>query len=190
MMIETVLLMFLLVVFFVVLFYLILSSDRFFKRKNLFLLGGLILAVIAIFLSAGPGKVKSDITRIFNNSRPKSPREIYAVLFGASIDTCVRIVNLKDQVIPKIDCCIWMELVMCPDEIKRISSSQKYSAQLYAKADSLAFLKNFVDRPEWWTPQNLSDSIVILHIQKSNRNQQSIIFDSDSTCAFVCDMAL
>jgi hypothetical protein len=143
-----------------------------------------------VFFYTGSKKIKSDVSRIINNSRSKSPNEIYAILFQGPVDNCVTIVNLKDQLIPKVDCCIWMEVKLCAAEINRIANSKQYLKSTYDKSDSAVFLQPFSSRPQWWTPQNLGDSITKLSITFNQDKQQSLFFGTDSTHVYICDEAL
>ena len=187
---DTLLLAFLVLGFVTLLIYGLIKESKF-SRKNLFLLLSFILmAIIAVFFYTGFKKISSDISRIIHNSRPKSPTEIYAILFKTPADSCITIVNLKDQVIPKVDCCIWMEVRLCPAEIIRMANLKKYTKLAYSKSDSLDFLQTFSDRPKWWTPQNLGDSLTKLNIKFNRENQQSIFFGADSSHAYICDQAL
>jgi hypothetical protein len=106
------------------------------------------------------------------------------------MNSSIAIVNVKDQVIPKLDCCIWMEARVFPAEIKRIASLKKFETFVYRRSDSLIFLKPFAGRPAWWSPQVLGDSVTELHFKFNPDNQQSIFFGPDSSRIFICDQAL
>lgn len=190
MMADTILLAFLILVFIIFLFYALLKRNKLSRRKVLISLSILLVTIIALFFYTGFKKINSDISRIIHNSQSKPPSEIYTLLFKKPLDSCMTIVNLKDQVVPQIDCCIWMEVKVCPIELLRIIRLKKYEKSVYSKLDSLSFLKTFPDRPKWWLPQDLGDSLTMLNIQFDQENQQSIFFASDSSRLFICDQAL
>lgn len=187
---DTLLLAFLIFVFFIVLSYALIKGNKLSGKRILFSLGLIFIAIIAVFIYSGSEKIKADLSRIIHNASPKSPMEIYAILFEKPLDSCVNIVNLKDQVIPKVDCCIWMEVKICPAELNRIVHSKNYVKSDFTQFDSSIFLQPFYDRPKWWTPQLLSGGLTKLNIVFNQDNQQSIFFGADSTHVFICDQAL
>jgi len=149
-----------------------------------------VIAIVLLFIYTGPNKMKADIGRIVRNSRTKDGAEVYALLFKKQTDSCTVILNFKDQVIPKIDCCIWMELKLCPQELSRILQLKKYQQSIFHKAEIPNVLQSFNGRPEWWTPQILSDSITKYNIKFSQTNEQILFVGEDRTHVFLCDQAL
>ena len=186
----TLLLGLLIVAFISVLLFAIIKRNKLSKKKIFLSLSFMLIAIISLFLFTGLNKVSADISRIIRNSSPKSSIQIYTLLFKRPLDSCVTVINLKDQTIPKIDCCIWMEVKLCQDELERIINLRKYERSVFSKSDSLIFLKPFADRPDWWRPQLLNDSLVKLHIKFNTKNEQTIFLGSDSTHVFICDQAL
>lgn len=138
------------------------------------------IIILLLFLYTGPGKIKSDITRVIHNSIPKSANEVYTILFKKPEDNCVTVLNFKDQVIPKIDCCIWMELKICQAELNRIIAMRNYEISKLPKHDSMEFVNSFTDKPSWWTPQILGDSLIKYHIKFNQDAKQTLIFGDDS----------
>jgi hypothetical protein len=190
MMIGTIMLAFLVLGFILYIVYVFWKGEAI-SRKKAFLISGIfIITIFSLFFFTGIRKINADLARIIHNSGPKSPSEIYSILFKKPMDSSIVIVNIKDQVIPKLDCCIWMEARVFPSEIKRIASLKKFETFAYSRSDSLTFLKPFANRPAWWSPQNLGDSVVALHFKFNQDNQQSIFFGKDSTRIFICDQAL
>ncbi len=63
---------------------------------------------------------KKIYRRVAEAVRPRNGEEIYTALFGPAQPGCVRVLHYRDQVIPRLDCCIWLEFNTCPAEIKRI----------------------------------------------------------------------
>ena len=190
MMADTLLLAILILLFAVLLIYILLKRDKLSSKKMLTYLFIGFTAIVALFLYTGLGKIKSDISRIIHNSSPKSSYEVYSLLFKNPIDSCVAVIYFKDQEIPKIDCCIWMQVKLCPAELKRIISLKKYKPAVYSKTDSLKFLHEFTDRPAWWAPQVIGDSLTMLQIKFDADNRQTLFFGKDSSQVFLCDQAL
>ena len=190
MMADTILLAFLILGFITFLIYALIKANKLSRKKVLLSLSFMLIAIISVFFYAGFKKINSDISRIIHNSRRKTPAEIYTILFKKPLDSCITVINLKDQVIPKVDCCIWMEVRLCPAELNRIANLKKYAKSVYSKSDSLNFLQTFGDRPKWWSPQNLSDSLTKLNIKFNQEDQQSIFFGADSSHVYICDQAL
>lgn len=190
MMADTILLILLILGLIAFLIYALIRGSKLSGKKFLTSLALILTAIISLFFYSGFNKIQSDFSRIIHNSRPKSPAEIYTLLFKKAPDSCIYIVNLKDQVIPKMDCCIWMEVELCPSELNRIARLKKYATSEYSKSDSLIFLQTFGDRPAWWLPQHLGDSITRITVIFNEMNQQSIFFGADSSHVFICDQAL
>lgn len=190
MMAGTMLLITLILLFIIFVIYILLKRDKFSqKRIRSYLLLGF-AAIVSVLLLTGLGKVKSDIARIIHNSGPKSSFEVYSLLFKKPLDSCMKVINFKDQEIPKIDCCIWMEVKLCPAELTRIVNLKNYQSAIYSKTDFTKFLADFTDRPLWWTPQFIGDSLNVLKIKFDQDNQQTLIFGTDSSHVFLCDQAL
>ena len=190
MMADTILLAIVILLFMVYLAYIFLKRNKLSKNR----IAGTILVctavIVLLFLFTGLNKIKSDIGRIIHNSSPKSSEEVYSLLFKTPLDSCTTIVNFKDQEIPKIDCCIWMEVKLCPAELDRIIHLKKYQPAVYSKADSLKFLHEFSDRPVWWVPQYIGDSINMLQKKFDEETRQTLLFGKDSSHVYICDQAL
>lgn len=189
-MLQTILLLVLITGLILFLLYISIKQTRFSKKTRLLSTTIFIIAILLLFAATGIDKIKSDISRVIRNSTPKNAATVYSILFSKPIDSCVITLNFKDQVIPKIDCCIWMELQVCPAELKRITSLKNYTKTRFHQSDSLTFLNPFDDRPSWWAPQLLGDSLVKYHIQFNHDNEQVIFFGLDSTHVYACDKAL
>ena len=189
-MIDTVLLVTLIVCLFVFLIYIFLKPGSFSKKKRFYIITLLVLGIVLLFSFTGFKKARADISRIIHNSRPKTPDEVYSILFKKPLYSCMTSINFKDQVIPKLDCCIWMEVKVCQAELTRIIALKKYRASVYLQSDSLNLLKSFSGRPVWWTPQVLGDTINKLTFQFNADNQQTLLFGKDSSHVYLCDQAL
>ena len=162
-----------------------------FSKKAVLLIVAISITIIALlFVYTGADKIHADINRVIRNSMPKKSEDVYELLFKKPADRCVTVVNFKDQVIPKIDCCIWMELKLCPIELKRVLALRKYQRINLKRSDSSSFLNSFRDRPAWWTPQTLGDNVVEYTFRFNQDNQQIIFFSEDSSHVFLCDEAL
>ena len=190
MMADTILLGLLLGCLLLFLIYIALKPNKFSKRKILLIFMVFSIAIVSLFLFTGFKKINSDITRIIKNSSPETPEEVYSLLFKKPIDSCMTTINFKDQVIPKLDCCIWMEVKLCPTELTRLIKLKNYQSSVYSKTDSLNLLKPSSDKPIWWTPQVLGDTIIKLNIRVNNDNQQTLFFGRDSSHVYLCDQAL
>jgi len=189
-MIETVLFFILIAITLVIAFYIALGPKA--KLNPLLYIVGIIslFSLFAIFLTRGTDKFNKDLSRIIKNSKPKSAEEVYSLLFRKAADNCLNVVNFKDQFIPKIDCCIWMELNVCPKEFLRIINLKNYKETILTRSDSAIFLQSYSDRPAWWAPQKLGDSLTKLNIVFNEDNEQSLFFGKDSMHIFLCDKAL
>jgi hypothetical protein len=142
-----------------------------------------------LFATNTYNKVKS--VKLDNPFKGRSGSEIYEALFGAPQQNCVQVINKKDQLVPRLDCCIWLEFKSCPTELRRIIAQGEYKKSVMAAKDTTSYIPNYSPRPEWFKPAILGDSIVILqHYNPENPNRDQILFISkDSTRAFYCDMS-
>jgi len=50
-------------------------------------------------------------------------------------------------------------------------------------------MQPFADRPVWWIPQMLGDTIIELEYKRDEDHIQSLLFNTDSTVLYICDMA-
>lgn len=190
MMAATILLAMSILLFIICLVYIFLKRHELSKNRIIGVILSGLAVILLLFLLTGVSKIKSDFSRIIHNSSDKSSYEVYELLFKKPVDSCVTVINFKDQEIPKIDCCIWMEVIVCPAELTRILDSKKYQSGIYSKNDSVTFLHAFTDRPKWWTPQRICDSINIRQIVFDADNSQTLFFGKDSTHVYICDQAL
>jgi hypothetical protein len=186
---DTILLLIFIAGFLSLLLYFLIKRTKL-SRTKLFLSFAVGAIIVLLGLYTGIGKVKSDLSRLIHQSSPKKAKEVYGLLFKKPADSCLEFIHFKDQVIPVIDCCIWMEINLCPAELKRIISLKKYNETRFNKSDSNSFLLPFAARPVWWNPQNIGDRLTKLHIKFDKDNEQSIFFGKDSTHVFICDQAL
>ena len=187
---DTVLLLVLTAALISFLLYILIKGTKLSTKTILSIITICFIPILLLFLYTGPGKIESDILRVIHNSRPKSAREVYNVLFKKPMDECVAVINFRDQVIPKIDCCIWMELKLCPAELNRIIALKGYEKSRLRTSDSTKFITAFNDKPLWWTPQLLGDSVTKYNVRFSHDNEQTLIVADDSSHIYLCDQAL
>ena len=121
----------------------------------------------------------------------RSGTKIYAALFGEPSEKCVKVIQSTDQLVPRIDCCIWLEFSTCPKELKRIAGKQPYEFKRYAAADTFRYTTVMGAEPAWWKPYLLGDSVCMLTDLKPEdpNHAHFLLFSKDSTRAFYCDMA-
>ena len=188
---ETILLLLLIAALIFFLLYISIIGGTKLSKKTVILSTTIFLiSILLLSIYIGTDKIKSDIVRVIHNSSPKDAKEVYTVLFKKSINNCVTFINFKDQLIPKIDCCVWMELKLCTTELNRIIALKMYKISRLNKSDSLNFTNSFGDKPQWWTPQILGDSLTKYYIKFNQDNEQTLIFGNDSSHIYLCDQAL
>ncbi|OQP48886.1 hypothetical protein [Niastella populi] len=121
------------------------------------------------------------VVRTAENPLQRSGMEIYTALMGKPETNCVTVTNSKDQYVPKLDCCIWLEFTVCPTELKRIIAKQPY------RRDSMG-LPSYGSAPAWFTPQKLGAGAIALYYSPDPNHAYSLYFSKDSTHAYYCDM--
>ena len=119
------------------------------RGRQFSLLAAGVLVIAFILVNTRFEKVQSEISRFIRNSRPKTQDEVYSIIFKRAKDSCVTIVNFKDQEIPKVDCCVWMELKTCRRELDEILKSKKYEIASFPVNDRTKIFESFPDRPQW-----------------------------------------
>lgn len=143
------------------------------------------------YLLANKTNHKIKNVKIDNPFNARSGYEIYTALFGIPAENCVDVINKMDQIVPRLDCCIWLEFKTCPKELKRIIALEAYQKRELLATDTTSYFPSYGPRPEWFKPNILDDSIIVM--QKYNpenpNRDQILIFSKDSTYAFYCDMA-
>lgn len=128
------------------------------------------------------------VARVRQRLAPRTGQELYAAQFGPPLPNCLTVQNYQDQVVPRLDCCIWLEFSCCPAELRRmLARGASYRAATPAAADSLTYSP----RPAWWTPARLGPARrVRRNFAATNPNRdQLLVFSADSTHAYYCDMA-
>jgi hypothetical protein len=117
--------------------------------------------------------------------------EIYTTIFDRPARNCVEVLNRMDQMVPRLDCCIWLEFKTCPAELKRIIGKGNFSQRTSPASDSTIDIPPFQPAPSWWKPSILGDGLVQVADQTPDNPNRALIllFSKDSTHAFYCDMA-
>lgn len=140
--------------------------------------------VLYLFLTKSYNKV----AEVF---RPRSGIEIYSSQFGKPTENCVSVINKMDQIVPRLDCCIWLEFKTCPKELNRIILQEPYKMKKYLSLDTTLYIPNYSPKPLWWTPHILGDSIFVMRkYNPENPNRDKVlIFSKDSSHVFYYDMA-
>lgn len=158
--------------------------------------GGFILQSVMIFaLMVGVGcwtgyrVANKSYTKITGMVAPRTGEAIYAALFGAPREDCVKVVHYQDQVIPKIDYAIWLYVDTCPDELKRVLSRHAFSVERL----STKSWKNpipYGESIDWFNPAAMADTIVVYEYSSDDsQNIQTLYASLDSTKMFCRDIA-
>src|SRR5688572_3757039 len=75
----------------------------FFYAIGIFVLFGCTSAIIVYKF------VFKSYNKVTNAFKPRTGQEIYVALFEKPVNDCIKIINYKDQIIPKIDYAIWLQ---------------------------------------------------------------------------------
>jgi hypothetical protein len=121
-----------------------------------------------------------------NPFKARTGKEIYVALFKKPDNDCVSVANYKDQYIPGLDCCVWLELYTCPQELARIINQEKYESEKISS--SYINISGNNEKPEWWKPAQLGDSVLFFRHDYEGRRLQQLLSSVDSTKVFYCDM--
>lgn len=174
------------------------------KRKPVYI--GLIFFLLAIpaglytsFLFAQKAYEKIKAAKI-ENPLKRTGMEIYTALLDKPTPNCVTVVNSQDAYIPKIDCCIWLEFITCPEELARIIAKKELkpieSETHFNKDSSIAeitgnSIPDYSPKPQWFAPENLGAGYKRARRYNPDDPNHDLIlyFSKDSTHAYYCDMA-
>lgn len=142
----------------------------------------------AVLLSwTGYQFMSKSVQKVSNALKPRTGEQIYDALFGNRETKCVKVLHKRDQVIPRIDDAIWLEFETCPEELKRILSKHKFTAEKLSTQEWDPRIP-YGETLEWFNPTNLGDTIMVYEYSTpDNRNFQTIWSNLDSTRAFVRD---
>ncbi len=161
----------------------------------------IIIAVLCLIISLGSiawmavlayrsfsKKVKTEWNE---HTKPRTGRDAYVALFGEPVDSCLQVLNLKDQLVPKLDCCIWMEMKTCSSELKRVLAQKNYQTKIIAVIAESKYASNINEAPAWWNPVGLSKVVAeCFHESMEEPGAYQIwYFAKDSSHAFYYDVA-
>lgn len=120
--------------------------------------------------------------------KPRTGDEIYDALFNGRHTDCIKVLNYRDQVIPRIDCAIWLHFETCPEEVKRILSRHEFMSDKLPTAKWNGKIP-YGEELSWFNPTTLGDTIMVYeYASQGNRNIQTIWINLDSTEVFVRDL--
>ncbi|HEY8934193.1 MAG TPA: hypothetical protein VIM65_03200 [Cyclobacteriaceae bacterium] len=159
-------------------------------KRLLIILIPILLLVIFLFIKIDFNKITSRVIKgSVRQLKEKSPVEIYSILFQKPEEGCFTAFNCKDQKIPYIDCCIWMEFETCSSEFDRVLAKHSFIETKYLKQDSLLYNIKFEGKPKWWLPGSLGDSILKFSFKRDSNHEQILFSNTDHSHVFCCDRA-
>src|SRR5687768_10299553 len=91
----------------------------------IFVFGGMFSLFTGIYLAYWVFKKTYQKAQSVTVFKQRTGIEMYKALLGAPVCE-LQVLNQKDQMLPRIDCCIWLEFSTCSAEIKRVISLQPY----------------------------------------------------------------
>lgn len=146
----------------------------------------MISAGVALFKIMNKGYKRAKQITWENPFKERTGGEIYTALFEQSPNNCVTVQNKKDQYVPGLDCCIWLEFSTCPAELKRILQQEDYTMKIQNSAAINISGDN--EKPAWWKPEQLGDTVLFFSCDIEGKRLQQLISSKDSTKVFYCDM--
>jgi hypothetical protein len=165
----------------------------------LFLLLAIFTGIYTGFLFARKAYQKLKTVKTENPFRGRTGMEIYTALFDKPATNCVTVINKADQLVPRFDCCIWLEFTTCAKELARIITKKQLKpieSEIEPIGNSIVQITekdipDYSPRPKWFNPQNLGEGFITLRKYNPDDPNHDLIlyFSKDSTHAFYCDMA-
>jgi len=111
---------------------------------------------------------------------PRPGAEIYAVLFGEP-EACAHVIDVQDQIIPKLDAAIRLRVNTCPAEVRRVL--QQYPYELHEEAADK-------DTTARFSIASFGDSVLTFTTTiEEGRHWRSLKVARDSTMMIVVDAA-
>ncbi len=160
-----------------------------FRKSRALIIGSIFTILIALGSAFWTAYLllNKSYHKVTETLRPRTGDEIYSALFGKPENKCVRVLNYQDQIVPKIDYAIWLELETCPQELKRILNQHEFMASKVAKTE--VEQNGPSENNKWFKPQTLGDSLLVFVYKKDDfGNGQTIYSSLDSTRVFCIDV--
>ena len=129
------------------------------------------------------------IAKIAQMSKLRTGEEIYTALFDKQQLDCVKVLNFKDQIVPKIDFAIFLHFETCPNELKRILSRHEFTS---GEEPTRSWKEKipYAEELPWFNPQSMGDTIRVFEFSTNDsKNIQTIWTSMDSTKVFCRDIA-
>jgi hypothetical protein len=147
------------------------------------------MAFLGVFVWTLHSAGAKAIAKIAQMSKPRTGEEIYAALFDKPSYDCVKVLDFKDQIVPKIDVAIFLHFETCPNELKRILARHEFASGTGPTKSWTAKIP-YAEEISWFTPQAKGDTIMVYEFSTNhNKNIQTIWASKDSTKVFCRDIA-
>lgn len=158
------------------------------RRKLIFISAG-VLPVLGICIAWTVYLfMQKSYNRIAGALRPRSGQEIYVALFDKPASNCTSVINYQDQVLPKIDYAIALQLETCPQELQRILSLHEFEGMRQSSRECA--ITTQAGGMQWFKPETLGDSILVFQYRRNEYGGGQTIYASlDSTRAFCIDFS-
>jgi len=148
------------------------------SMQNIYFSIALVLIAGVMGIRAGWLFVQKSYHVVVKTAGKRMPQEVYNDMFGNASAGCTQAINAAEPVVPRIDCCTYLEFKTCPEELKRIIAQNRYQP---AAADMPPGTP-----PVWWVPSTLGSNPISLSCTPDEDSYQLLIFSADSTHAFYC----
>lgn len=157
------------------------------RKRRIFLLAifSLIIALLFGILSAYQIASKSynQVTGWF---KARSGADIYEALFDKPANSCIKVLDFQDPVIPRIYTELLLHFTTCPEEMKRILHQKEFS---YSKISNAQILSASNENDTWFKPESLGDTVLVFEHQYDNSsNFQGLYSNLDSTEVYLIDV--
>ncbi len=129
------------------------------------------------------------IAKIAQMSKLRTGEEIYTALFDKPQFDCVKMLNYKDQIVPKIDFAVFLHFETCPNELKRILARHEFTSGTEPTKSWIEKIPYAEELP-WFNPQSMGDTIRVFEFSMNDsKNIQTIWVSMDSTKVYCRDIA-
>lgn len=115
--------------------------------------------------------------------------KLYKDFFGTPIKGCAEIMEFRDHQAVD-DASAYLYFKLCPSELKRILSQNKYIKEIITRKEALEHetITYSGGIPKWWTPSKLGDSCIRYHyVNQDEKRREFLYVSNDSTTVYYVD---
>ncbi|MES2629159.1 MAG: hypothetical protein V4616_09355 [Bacteroidota bacterium] len=124
--------------------------------------------------------------KVVNEVNTGDEQNSYRTLLGGEPDACVEVLNYRNDSFKTKSESVWIKANCCGSEVARLMATGDLRA--VKTTPSAYFVDRDADWPEWFTPWQMGDSILVLQRGSGREILQEVYVSADSTELYVVKM--